>query len=586
MTRDPRITGGDPSDDAAIGQLVRDVAEGWTVPPVRLDAPGWRERVRSPRTRRIASLRGGLGRAGQAATAAIALTVAGALIAVIITRPPQQPGSSTEPSTGTTPGASAGANPSPLPKLFVDGEVPEPTGILVQVEPGDFARVDLAKGVVGSAVTGAQFGSGISVRKDGSIVCLCLTQFGSADGMPTDVSVDYRRFDEAGAMVASERIETITGAPDPRDAGTSVLDRPSHVLTSMGYSADGRYGFVGWSKRVPPIWQSGIIVVDLDDGTVAGNLALPDAGTGEGQARHLTDAPHVIGAGSGTQLLVARPWYDLEPVTSQNPSFKFDAEVFTATFGEGRWSNLTAVPDGAGCGENVTRGGTIAGGGTWIACERGGGSTTVIRRFDPNGSKVDDIQVLGIGGIGGIDGDLTAVSPDGTSLFAWNPVAAVLTRVDLASGESTTAQGPTKAALERGPLAALGDWLAPTAAAKTFLLGGMVVSPDGSRVYALGIGNPASERDSGGSTGIYAFDAAAMTSLGRWQPTADFVSLAVSRDGRFVYAAGLPGVDASGKSQTQQAASITVFDASDGSLRLIAGALGRGTITFNSSVFD
>lgn len=266
-----------------------------------------------------------------------------------------------------------------------------------------------------------------------------------------------------------------------------------------------------------------------------------------------------------------------------NPFFTFDAEVFTATFGGGRWSDLAVVPDVAGCGENVTRGGAIAGGGTWIACQRGGGSATVIRRFDANGSKVDDVEVLGIGGI---DGDLTAVSPDGASLFAWNPVAATLTRVDLASGELTTAQGPTKAALERGPLAALGEWLAPTAAAKTFLLGGMVVSPDGSRVYALGIANPASERDPGGSTGIYAFDATAMTSLGRWQPTADFVSLAVSRDGQFVYAAGLPGVDAAGNSNTQQAASITVFDASDGSLRLIAGALGRRTITFNSNVFD
>jgi len=71
MTRDPRFPG---YDDATIEQLVRDVAGEWNMPPVRLDAPGWRERVRSSRTRRLAAAGGWFGRIGQAATAAIALT--------------------------------------------------------------------------------------------------------------------------------------------------------------------------------------------------------------------------------------------------------------------------------------------------------------------------------------------------------------------------------------------------------------------------------------------------------------------------------------------------------------------------------
>ena len=42
-------------DDDAIAQLVRDTASGWVMPPVRLDAPAWRERILSPRDRRVAA---------------------------------------------------------------------------------------------------------------------------------------------------------------------------------------------------------------------------------------------------------------------------------------------------------------------------------------------------------------------------------------------------------------------------------------------------------------------------------------------------------------------------------------------------
>lgn len=582
MTRDPRTTTDDPRDDAAIGQLVRDVAEGWTMPPIRLDAPSWRERVRSPRARRVASVRGFLGRAGQAATAAVALTVAGALVAVLLTRPPSLPGKSAEPSTGTTPGASPAVNASPLPKLFVDGEVPAPTGLVVRLEQGNFAVVDLAKGAIGSAMTDASYGSTVTVRADGTVVCLCLVEARPVDFMPTEATVSLLRFDASGEQLSDKPIETFTGTPDPRDTGVVVPERPPHVLTKLGFSADGRYGFVGWSKRVAPAWQSGVLVVDLDDGAIVSRLDLPDERTGEGDARRVIDAPMVVGNAPFLRVLISRSWYGWHPVTSENATYDVGSETFAAGFKGGDLTGAASLAGAADCGEVVVRGG-IAGGGSWIACQRGGGSVTVIRRLGPDGSQLEDVQVLGIGGL---DGDLTAVSPDDAFLFAWNPVSATLTRVDLSTGETATGQGPVVTAMERSPLSALGAWLAPTVAAKSFLRGGMVISPDGSRVYALGIENPASEQFSGGSTGVYAFDASSMANLGQWPPTADFVSLAMSADGRFVYAAGLPGVTASGTELSSQPASITVFDARDGTLRLIAGALGRDVITFGATVFD
>jgi DNA-binding beta-propeller fold protein YncE len=117
-------------------------------------------------------------------------------------------------------------------------------------------------------------------------------------------------------------------------------------------------------------------------------------------------------------------------------------------------------------------------------------------------------------------------------------------------------------------------------AAKSFLFGSVVVSPDGTRVYAIGIKQGIDEDDLSGSAGVFVFDPASMTAIGAWRPTADYVSIAVSRDGRYLYAAGLPSVDALGRRRPEQKASITVFDTRDGSVRLIAGALDGDLITF------
>jgi hypothetical protein len=113
-------------------------------------------------------------------------------------------------------------------------------------------------------------------------------------------------------------------------------------------------------------------------------------------------------------------------------------------------------------------------------------------------------------------------------------------------------------------------------AAKIFLEPALVASPDGTRIYGLGVQAPVGETG-GASHGVYAFDANSLEPVGHWQPTADLVSLAISPDGQFVYAAGQAGVDAAGAAAPYQA-SITVYATADGSVRLIAGALGDGLV--------
>ena len=166
----------------------------------------------------------------------------------------------------------------------------------------------------------------------------------------------------------------------------------------------------------------------------------------------------------------------------------------------------------------------------------------------------------------------------GDSLFLWGPSARTLARIDLQTGKVETATAASAAVGDDlfGGLAGLGRdfgrWLAPPAVAKSYLDPGIVASADGSRIYAIGV---VGESDStpGGSTGVFAFDATTLEVLGHWQPTADFTSIALSADGQFLYAAAPGGVDAAGQS-SRNGASITVFDTTDGSVRLIAGNLG------------
>ena len=96
----------------------------------------------------------------------------------------------------------------------------------------------------------------------------------------------------------------------------------------------------------------------------------------------------------------------------------------------------------------------------------------------------------------------------------------------------------------------------------------MAVSPDGTPLYRSA--SRRRPRELGGSAGVFAFDISGdnIALLGHWPPNADYVSLALSEDGAFVYVAGMGGVDAEGLVTPECRPSITVFDATDGSIRL------------------
>ena len=158
---------------------------------------------------------------------------------------------------------------------------------------------------------------------------------------------------------------------------------------------------------------------------------------------------------------------DDDPVqpAAQRPLYEFGSDVFAASFASGRLGGPVAIPAASGCGEVVTRGGPTLDGGRWFACASGGSSLTMVRRLAADGTALGDTSVPGVRGV---EGDMTALSPDGRALFVWNPLTATVTRVDVGTGETATGRGPAQAAASTGVLGVLGAWLAPTAAAKTY----------------------------------------------------------------------------------------------------------------------
>lgn len=581
MTRSAdRPTRGPAPDDETIAALVRAMADDWHLPPQRLDQPTWRDRVGERRPRRA---RGWFARLAGPAVTAIVATVAVAFVAVWLTAPRTTTGiagasPTTEPTTGASPEVSTSPRPasSGLPVLQVNGPLPDPVRVLVHVDRS-YRVADLSNGTLGDTSIVPHSGpTSVFMRPGGGWACVCADYEGSSQ---TGLDVVFDSSAADGTPLAPKPLRSLRGQGDP---SLPTGDQVPLVDVKVTGSADGRYAFVGWTERHGTAgWTSGIDVVDLAAGTVVGTTPLP-IGEPPGTAGHASIrlAPQVTTAPSGDAVLIASRWYVDDP----SPIPPSGSDHWTATFDGRALAGLTSAGSTAGqsCGELDS--GPIDATMYYLVCSTPDGQLSVERR-------TSDGSAIGTIGIPTSGAGLRESSPfvrQGDRLFLWDPVNARLSRIDLRTG---VLDGATGTALEHStsPLDVLagvgrqlGRWMAPSVAAKVFLDPALVLSPDGSRIYGLGI-DAVGDLGSGGSTGVYAFDAGTLDPIGHWSPTADFVSLAVSPDGRFVYAAGQNGVDASGNLAPYWV-SITVYDTADGSIRLIAGDLGTNGLLFPGPV--
>ena len=582
MTRQPDRSADSPAtlDDDQLAALVRAGVEDGAAPQ-RLDQPTWRDRVgaRGPGRRR-----GWLARLAAPVGAAVLATVLVAFAAVWLTSPrssapigaasPTAAGGS--PTQGTaSPGTSPSSGPaaSRLPVLQVNGALPDPSRVMVRSD-ATYRLVDLSTGTLGPASVGTYAGPQTMLpRPSGGWACICTDWTASSGG--SGLVVTFEPVAADGTRGTAVTLRTVRGESDP---SLSPSDQPQLVDVAVSGSPDGRYAFVGWSARHGANgWTAGVDIVDLGSGAAVGSIPLA-VGQPSGAANRtaIRVAPKVSLSPSSDEALVSSFWY----VDSPSATPPSGTDHWISTFSAGKLGALSAVGSTAGeaCGEADS--GPIDASTFYVMCVTPAGPLAVERRRT-DGSRIDTTTVPGTSS--GLQ-ESSLVLRQGDRLFIWDPVAARLARFDLRTATMDSAAGTALAPSGSGsPLDAiaglgrrLGRWMAPPVAAKIFLEPALVASPDGSRIYGLGIEAPISE-SGGASRGVYVFDASSLDPLGHWAPTADLVSLAISPDGQFVYAAGQAGVDATGASAPYQA-SITVYATADGSVRLIAGALGDGLI--------
>ena len=513
-------------------------------------------------------------------------TVVLAVAAVWLTAPRQDRGvasgpSATAPSvtapsaSGQTshPPASAAPSATPLPPLLRNGDLPSVTSVLVRSD-GRLHVVDLSTGTLGPSVIGRHSGpTTVVARPGGGWLCICVDWTEMRSDGPAGLRAVLQPVDADGTAEQAREIRTLTGVPDPAQAlgsGSPLVDAGTSI------SDDGRFAFLGWSVRDGADWKAGLDIVDIASGAVVTTAPLPVVTPDVKTDRPIIRvAPAATLSPDGSTILVSSFWYVDDPTTGAPPS---GTDHWTSSFDGTKVGRLSAAGStSAGpCGEFSQ--GLVDDDLYYVLCYNASGQI-LFERIGRDGTAAGDPVMLE--NSGGTDGGNLTVRV-GDRLYVWGPITRTLGRIDLKTGTIETASAPAAAVEDDsfGGLAGLGRdlgaWLAPSAAAKTFLDPGIVASPDGKRIYAIGV-TGSSDPGPGGSTGIYVFDATTLAVLGHWQPTADFTSIAVSADGQFVYAAAPGGVDAAGRA-SRNGASVTVFDTSDGSVRLIAGKLG-GTET-------
>jgi hypothetical protein len=582
-----------PMDDASIATIVRDVADAWQMPPQRLDEVTWRDRVDRPgrwsRSGGAAGPRWTRQLIGAAAVAAAA-TVVLSFAAVWLTTPRRDqvavpPSSSPRASLSPTPSGDAIPSASALPQLVRNGDLPTPSRVMLRT-PDSYRLVDLETGTLGPRILQSNIGpSTMLARPGGGWVCICGTGM-SQQGIqlyllrvdPNGISLDPPGSN--GVMDPSRLLKNITGTFDPNEPAAV---QPFIANYDVSSTRDGRYALIGRVYRDGAAgWVVGVDVLDLATLQITNSrqVVVDEPVAVDGRAR-VRAAPIASISADGSTFVLSSHWFtdDLD-----DPLAVSGVDYWTSPFAGGvigsglRSAGSTASPECTDFGS-----GPIDQASYFTLC-RTSPTDWSVRRARLDGTVIDTTALPRDENAQGLM--LTTQTAD--ALFLWNPVARTISRFDFATAAVVTGQARTATLQDDpvDPLAALGrhigQLIAPSVLAKFPFESALVASPDGRRIFALGL-----EEISLGSTGIDVFDASTLESIGHWGPTADFSSIAINPAGTAVYASASAGVAPDGSGSPDNGASITVFDSATGDVRLLAGQLGQpGThdLTFTGPV--
>ncbi len=279
----PLTDGTTPPDDAELGALVRAVAEDWHRPPQRLDQPTWRERVEvGRRGSRSSGGRRWFGKVAEAGVLAVVATLVLAVSAIFLVGNGRDGGVGTVPSTNPTEGATGSPDPnattrpsgsapapaaSPLPALWVNGDLPSVTSVLMA--GNGYRFIDLSTGTPQASLPWERGGWNAPLpRPGGGWVCVCGTYTGTGSAGTSRLAITLDAVD-------ADRLAGRSGRPSDAPVGdrsgpagrrrtaspwTLARSRPPTAATrsSGGASGPPRAGTPAWMSWTSSRWPSSI----------------------------------------------------------------------------------------------------------------------------------------------------------------------------------------------------------------------------------------------------------------------------------------------------------------------------------------
>lgn len=520
---------------------------------------------------------------GRSGTVVAVVLVAFVVAALVLGRaldtgptPPRIAAVATEPAAATT----ATTSPAPVPSLepavsplpareVIGGRIPDERRL---VSANGVQVLDLATGTL-QATTRPLYDHMLPVGDD-QLVCACSLSGIPIGETPVPPTVRFGRYDLTGKVLVQRDLLSLVGV-------VPVPDITSGFNLTSTVSADQTTLYVLIAARRPPSWSIDLYAVSVETGKLLGHELLGRLPVSASEPASPSPSP----SGSGAQPADPTPdgiYVFVSSLVAAPGGGTLHADIGWVDLRKGEWNNyerewMVPLRDGRPRSPILIRANTDAPV-DWClglpqfvdrrllvqVCATARAevpdATYVLRRITSDGKPLTDMPIAGFP----VDRQyptVTGLDRGARALFIWDPVQHAIGRIDVDSGAVTTSTVPaTRLPADSPSQGLLGIWPAP----------GLVESPDGTRLYALGVapaGGPA-----GRSTGVWVFDTRTLDVLGHWAPRALLTSLAVSADGTFVYAAGARGFDADGH-EGPIAASVTVYDAATGEIQVLYGSV-------------
>lgn len=329
----------------------------------------------------------------------------------------------------------------------------------------------------------------------------------------------------------AEVMEWVTpaSAATPTPTAGPIDERPQLLLDSAAVTADRVYVAGHIWRAADPIT---ITVLDRSTGAEVARWALDTEGRWPDYAR-------LLASPEGRSLVVLATTWDALPSDQDADGERGPTLYARLRLPEGAVEARAVVESEPGAVPLWD--GRSTPDGRWLyGVVNPGGSETLVNFFDLAHGELGPSLDLGFSGTGGFLLSEHAVSPDGRRLYVFAPTTGELVMVDLQrqriEGQVAIETGVEPAGDSRLDhfLAALRGLLVQEAAAKfSFADGGMQLSPDGSRLYAIGFQGEGYQAT---VNGIWVIDTASWRIVDRWLPDTSPGGIFLSQDGRYLYA--------------------------------------------------